>query len=124
MPVHPADAAHSGFGLGIDYITGTCTDEVASFNASSGDLKGGLLSKQVEQVLAIEGVSWATLVEAYGASRPSLTDHDLDLVIIGGIYFRTATMRVVQGHALRSNKRTHTYLFDWKSPPLARATHG
>ena len=124
MPVHPADAAHSGFGLGIDYVTGTCTDEVASFNASSGDLKGGLLSKQVEQVLAIEGVSWATLVEAYGASRPSLTDHDLDLVIIGDIYFRTATMRVAQGHALRSNKCTYTYLFDWKPPPLAHATHG
>ncbi|GIS18266.1 MAG: hypothetical protein CM15mP120_01820 [Pseudomonadota bacterium] len=28
MPVHPADAAHAGFGLALDYLTGSCRDEI------------------------------------------------------------------------------------------------
>jgi para-nitrobenzyl esterase len=129
MPVHPADAAHSGFGLGLDYLTGTCADEAALLNGPSGAIPSGAIKddplfKRVEQVLAVAGVSWAALVETYRFARPDLADHGLDLAIISDIYFRAATMRVAEGHALRSNKRTYTYLCDWKSPLLVGATHG
>lgn len=38
MPVHPADAAHAGFGLDLDYLTGTCAAEATLFQVLAGDL--------------------------------------------------------------------------------------
>jgi para-nitrobenzyl esterase len=122
MPVHPADAAHSGFGLQLDYLLGTCTDERAPFMTLSGNVKSSPFFARVERVLALTGASWTDLVTAYRSFHPDLDKSAIDQFIVDDLSSGAANMRIAEGHALRSSGRTYTFRYDLMSG-LGRNAH-
>ena len=108
MPVHPADAAHAGFGLALDYLTGSSNDEVTG---GLSETNGAWLEQRVEQVLGAGAVDRQALLELYQQQRPELNQSQTEMAMIGDIAYRVPTLRVAQGHALRSTGSTYCYYF-------------
>ena len=108
MPVHPADAAHAGFGLALDYLTGSSNDEVTG---GLSETNGAWLEQRVEQVLSAGAVDRQALLELYQQQRPELNQSQTEMAMVGDIAYRVPTLRVAQGHALRSTGSTYCYYF-------------
>ena len=86
MPVHPADAAHAGFGLALDYLTGSSNDEVTG---GLSETNGAWLEQRVEQVLGAGAVDRQALLELYQQQRPELNQSQTEMAMIGDIAYRT-----------------------------------
>ena len=123
MPVHPADAAHAGFGLDLDYLTGSCADEARFFAMAEGAKTGSHFLQRSEQVLAAGEVDRQRLLSVYLQQRPDLSPQEAELAMLGDVRFRVPTLRVAQGHSLRGSGKTYCYYFAW-SPPQIGAAHG
>lgn len=123
MPVHPADAAHEGFGLELDYLIGTCRDEMNLFAALMWNLEGSNFDKRARQVLAQSDTDWNGLAQAYREASPELDAEAADKAIMGDMWFRAPSLRIAEGHADHGNANTFMYLFTWESQLLG-AAHG
>ena len=62
------------------------------------------------------------MLDTYRKSRPGLNEKDLELAIMGDMWFRVPSIRIAEGHAGQAPGRTFMYLFTWESPK-AGATH-
>ena len=71
MPTHPVDAPHAGIGLDIDYLIGSCRDEINLFSLFV-ELEGSQFERRARQVVAAAGASWSDVLAGYAQSRPQL----------------------------------------------------
>ncbi|MEC7662459.1 MAG: carboxylesterase family protein [Pseudomonadota bacterium] len=108
MPVHPADAAHAGFGLALDYLTGSCRDEIIERPAEKDT---DWPAQRVKQVLTAGDVDRQVLLNTYQQQRPELNQSEGEMTMMGDIIYRVPTLRVAQGHALRGAGSTYCYYF-------------
>jgi para-nitrobenzyl esterase len=120
MPVHPVDAAHAGVGAELDYLIGTCRDEMNLFSAF-GDAALAGFQRRRQTMLDAAGIEDAALVRAYQNARPELDEEAVELAILGDMWFRVPSIRIAEGHAARQSGRTHMYLFTWESNLLGAA---
>jgi len=123
MPVHPADAAHAGFGLELDYLTGSCADEAKFFTATEGSGLSGRSRQHPEGILRTGDVDRQRLLSVYIQQRPDLSSEEAELAMLGDVLVRVPTLRVAQGHSLRGSGKTYCYYFAW-SPAQVGAAHG
>lgn len=122
MPLHPVDAIHTGWGRDLDLLIGTCRDEAKLFAALLPTMSGSLFDKRARRVIERSGSSWDKVLDAYRKARPGCNETDLELAIMGDMWFRVPSIRMAEGHADQSQGRTFMYLFTWESP-RAGATH-
>jgi para-nitrobenzyl esterase len=123
MPVHPADAAHAGFGLELDYLTGTCADEMVSAPDNATTVQTVHIRQYAERILAIAGVDRQRLLSTYVEQRPNLSPEQIETVMLGDVWARLPTLRVAHGHALRGSGKTYCYYFAEAAPAIS-AAHG
>ena len=123
MPVHPADAAHAGFGLDLDYLTGTCADEVTFASAPQTSMQVAQIRRHAERILTIGSVDRKRLLSTYREQRSELSAEQAEMAMLGDIWVRLPTLRVAQGHALRAAGKTYCYYFASSAPEMA-AAHG
>lgn len=120
MPIHPVDAAHAGVGAELDYLIGTCRDEMNLFGAF-GDAALTGFRRRRQTLVDAAGVEDAALARAYRDLRPQLDDEAVELAILGDMWFRVPSIRIAEGHAAQKSGRTHMYLFTWESNLLGAA---
>jgi carboxylesterase type B len=123
MPVHPADAAHAGFGLDLDYLTGTCVDEVTFASGLQTAMQVAQIRQHAERILTIGSVDRKRLLSIYRAQRSELSVEQAEMAMLGDIWVRLPTLRVAQGHALRGVGKTYCYCFA-STVPESGAAHG
>ena len=123
MPVHPADAAHAGFGLELDYLTGTCADEMVSAPDNAMTVQTVHIRQYAERILATAGVDRERLLSTYVEQRPNLSPEQIETVMLGDVWARLPTLRVAHGHALRGSGKTYCYYFAEAAPAIS-AAHG
>jgi para-nitrobenzyl esterase len=110
MPVHPADAAHAGFGLDLDYLTGSEANLGARF---IGSQQSHLAQQRVERVFAAGQVRRQALSAVYRQQHPELIEQQIEIAIAGDMSYRVPALRVAQGHALRGTGTTYCYRSMW-----------
>ena len=123
MPVHPADAAHAGFGLELDYLTGTCADEWVSSPDIATTAQNAHIRQYAERILATAAVDRQRLLSTYVEQRPNLSPEQIETVMLGDVWARLPTLRVAHGHALRGSGKTYCYYFAEAAPAIS-ASHG
>ena len=121
MPVHPADAAHAGFGLELDYLTGTCADEWVNAPDIATTVKDTHIRQHAERILATAAVDRQRLISTYREQRPNLSPEQIEKVMLGDVWARLPTLRVAQGHALRGSGKTYCYYFAETAPAISAA---
>jgi carboxylesterase type B len=121
MPVHPVDAAGKGVGAELDYLIGTCRDEMNLFNAFPGDAALAGFRDRRDAVLEAGGVDGSDVAGAYRAARPTLDDDEVELAMLGDVWFRVPSLRIADGHTAQNVGRTFMYLFTWESQFLGAA---
>ena len=94
----PADAAHAGLGLELDYLIGCCRDELNLFDA----LLSGMIEPRARHMAETAGLPWHEVVCGYRAARPNLDDAERFNAIVGDLWFRVPAVRLAQGHAAPS----------------------
>ena len=109
MPVHPADAAHAGFGLALDYLTGSCVDVGTDRQRSAMREHQFALA---QRVLALDSVERQTLLQVYRRQYPELGELQAERAILNDLSYRLPTLRVAHGHALRGTGSTYCYSFE------------
>ena len=121
LPVHPVDAPSQGIGTEIDYLIGTCRDEINLFAAipADGVLDGFKLRRDF--LFDTAGVDLDTLAAAYASDRPELDADAVDLAILGDTWFRVPTLRIADTHSAANKAKTYMYLFTWESQLLGAA---
>lgn len=121
MPLHPVDAASHGVGAEIDYLIGTCRDEMNFFAALPfvGVLSG--FERRRDHLFDTAGVSLDAVRAAYAADRPEQDAEAIDLAILGDAWFRLPSLRVAEEHSARGRARTYMYQFTWESQLLGAA---
>lgn len=119
MPVHPVDAVDNGRAL--DYLVGTCRDEINLFAALLPDLQGSMFHKRAVQVSDAAEVSFQSVLDAYRQSRHELDDELAFKAAVGDLWFRLPSIRIAEQHANLSARATFMYLFEWESPLLGAA---
>ena len=120
MPTHPVDAAHSGLGLNIDYLIGSCRDEANLFSLFM-DLEGSQFDRRAQQVVAAAGASWPDVLRRYAQLRPELNKQECFNAAVGDMWFRVPSLRIADGHQRQSGRNTFVYLFEWSSPLIGAA---
>jgi para-nitrobenzyl esterase len=121
MPIHPTDAPFEGRGLELDYLMGTCRDEMNLFSMFIPDLEESLFGDRAAQVIESAGITREALAESYRKGDPELEDEALANRIIGDMWFRVPSIRIAEGHASLSQANTFMYLFEWESPLIGAA---
>lgn len=121
MPVHPVDAPYSGHGLELDYLIGTCRDEMNFFTALGMTIEDSQFHRRANRVIEAADVSWRELIQTYRESRPHLDAKDLAKIAVGDMWFRLPSIRIADGHAQSSSQQTFMYLFEWESPFIGAA---
>ena len=119
MPVHPVDAPFEGIGLELDYLIGTCRDEARLFTALGMDLEDSAFRHRTDTLLKAGRADFDEVMQAYG---PELDPEDAKSSLVGDLWFRVPSLRIAEGHAKHSNRRTFMYLFTWESQ-LVGAAH-
>jgi len=123
IPVHPVDAAHAGLGAELDYLIGTCRDEINLFSALLPSLEDSVFDQRARKVIAQGGANWQQVVASYLKARPELDAEGAAKAVMGDMWFRVASIRIAAGHAEKAMGRTYMYLFTWESQ-LLNAAHG
>lgn len=121
MPVHPADTAHEKVGLDIDYLIGTCRDEMNFFSSFIPELRDTIFHNRAKRVLECSGVSFDDLTRVYQANRPHLDEDGVFEAILGDLWFRVPSIRIAEGHAAANQAKTYMYLFEWESNLIGAA---
>ena len=121
MPHHPADAAHEGKGLTLDYLLGTCRDEMNLFSTFMPEMEDSIFHERAKKVIAASGSVFEDVVQSYLQSRPGLEPDDAFNAVLGDMWFRLPTLRIAEGHAANSDRSTFMYLFDWESQMIGAA---
>jgi hypothetical protein len=67
----PVDAPYEGKGLDVDYLIGTCHDEVNLFAAIIPDIKVSVFGQRARTVIDAAGSSWDEVEATYKVSRPA-----------------------------------------------------
>ena len=120
MPVHPVDATHAGIGSDIDYLIGTCRDEMNLFDLFM-DLEGSQFERRAQQVFAAAGARRSEVLARYQQLRPDLDAQGCFNAAVGDMWFRMPALRIAEGHRRYSEKGTYVYLFEWSSPFIGAA---
>ena len=120
MPTHPVDAPHAGIGLDIDYLIGSCRDEINLFSLFV-ELEGSQFERRARQVVAAAGASWSDVMAGYAQSRPQLDASECFKAALGDMWFRVPSLRIADGHQRYSARGAYVYLFEWSSPLLGAA---
>jgi para-nitrobenzyl esterase len=124
MPNHPVDAIDAGLGSEIDYLIGTCRDEINLFSAlMPGGMEGSVFDRRARFVVEKSGADWNQLEAVYRQSRPDLDAEDAAKAIMGDMWFRAPSIRIADSHAQHGSAKTWMYLFTWESQILG-AAHG
>ena len=121
MPVHPMDACEQGLGQNIDYLIGTCRDEMNLFDAFPGDTATARFQKRLVTALNAVKTDKQAVKQAYLNARPGLETDDVELAMMGDVWFRAPSVRIAETHATHSNAKTFMYLFAWESQFLGAA---
>ncbi|MEM7218859.1 MAG: carboxylesterase family protein [Pseudomonadota bacterium] len=120
MPNHPVDASFAGLGADVEYLIGSCRQELNLFSLFGEDALA-VFTKRRDTLLKASGVTLPALRAAYKSSFPELDDEDVDLAIAGDLWFRVPGQRIAEGHVQRGQARTYLYRFDWESQLLGAA---
>lgn len=123
VPAHPADVGHAGFGKHLDYLVGSCSDEVLLQAPDFADAHSRWQAERAEQVLSSGPVGRDELAQVYRAQWPELDDQAIEGRLVGDLITRVPTMRLAQGLALTRSARTYVYLFDAPASGLG-SVHG
>ncbi|MEM7079174.1 MAG: carboxylesterase family protein [Pseudomonadota bacterium] len=126
MPNHPVDACAAGLGNEVDYLIGSCRDEMNLFDALPGDIAETPFLARRDALLTAADADLAALRRAYTQARPQLDAAEVDLAIMGDLWFRVPSIRIADTHATANQgraggARTYMYLFAWESPLLGAA---
>ena len=121
MPYHPVDACEQGLGADLDYLIGTCRDEMNLFDAFPGDAGTARFRERQNTVFNVAGISQEQVRQAYRTARSELDSDELDLAIMGDIWFRVPSIRIAETHAKQKRSKTYVYLFAWESQFLGAA---
>jgi para-nitrobenzyl esterase len=122
MPYHPVDAMDAGLGAEIDYLIGTCRDEINLFNVLiPGGLEGSVFDRRARLVVEKSRADWDQLVSVYRNTRPDLDAEGAVNAIMGDMWFRVPSIRIADRHAEQGKGRTWMYLFTWESQTLGAA---
>lgn len=122
MPEHPVDACAAGLGQDVDYLIGSCRDELNFFDALPGDIVNeGPFAARREKLLHVARADLGRLRSAYAQQDPNLDEAAIELAITGDLWFRVPSIRIADTHAAQRKARTYMYRFDWESPLLGAA---
>jgi carboxylesterase type B len=122
MTIHPVDVTHAGIGSEIDYLVGTCQDEINLFSALiPGGLEGTQFDLRARKVLEAGAVDRDLLAAVYQQARPELDEEEIANLIMGEMWFRVPGIRIADGHCQNGPGKTYMYLFTWESQFLGAA---
>ncbi len=121
MPVHPVDAIAAGLGTDIDYLVGTCRDEMNLFAALLPSLEGSIFDQRARKVISAAGANWEAVVRRYREANPDWEPETITKAILGDMWFRVPSLRIADTHVAAGRAQTWMYLFEWESPLIGAA---
>ena len=119
----PRDAYASGRAPDVPMIIGCNRDEATLFLARDTSIDGSYDDARLEKRMSSLGEDGRKIIDAYRASRPEATPHDLLMAIESDRMMRIPSIELAERKIAGTKTPVYMYLFRWSAGPLGSA-HG